>query len=115
MVIQMSRIDYSSRDIVQALLKVGLEKGDSVFTHSNLGFFGKLDHGNDKDDYCNVFKEAFFEVIISNKPSEIIDVALKETNDEVPNLGFSLSNKNTENARCNKPFGVFLRSAFAEK
>jgi len=59
----MSRIDYSSRDIVQALLKVGLKKGDSVFTHSNLGFFGKLDHGNDKDDYCNAFKEAFFEVI----------------------------------------------------
>mgnify|MGYP003330648075 FL=1 len=42
-------------------------------------------------------------------------VTLRETNDEIPNLGFSLSNKNTENARCNKPFGVFLLSAFAEK
>ena len=59
----MDRFDYTIQDIVKALLKVGLQKGDSVFSHSNLGFFGKLEHENDKDSYCNAFRKAFFEVI----------------------------------------------------
>jgi len=44
-------------------MKVGLEAGDSVFTHSNIGFFGKLEGAENPQDYYRIFKEAIFEVI----------------------------------------------------
>jgi len=59
----MEKFDYTKQDIVNALLKVGLQKDDNVSSQSNLGFFGKLKDSSDKDSYCNAFKEAFFEVI----------------------------------------------------
>lgn len=59
----MEKFDYSKKDIIQALLKVGVCKDDNIFVHSNLGFFGKLKDGISKEDYCNAFKEAILEVI----------------------------------------------------
>jgi len=59
----MKKFDYTKQEIVNALLKVGLQKNDNVFSHSNLGFFGKLKDCTDKDCYCNAFKDAFFQVI----------------------------------------------------
>jgi len=55
--------DYSKDDIVTALKKVGICKNDSIFVHSNLGFFGKLKDATDKISYGKVFKDAIFEVI----------------------------------------------------
>jgi len=58
-------IDYNftKNDIVNALKTVGLVQGDSIFIHSNLGFFGKLQDVSTKEDYCKSFKDAIFEVI----------------------------------------------------
>ena len=59
----MDKFDYKKQDIVDALLKVGRHQKQNVFSHSNLGFFGKLKDASDRDSYCAAFKEAFFEVI----------------------------------------------------
>lgn len=59
----MSKYDYTKNDIIQALRDVGVSKGDSIFIHSNLGFFGRLEGAADREDYYKVFKEAIFEVI----------------------------------------------------
>ncbi|MFA5074972.1 MAG: AAC(3) family N-acetyltransferase [Candidatus Babeliales bacterium] len=58
--------DYSKNDIIKALKSVGLKKGDSVFSHSNIGFFGRLAEAKDKYDYYKIFKEAIFDVIGSD-------------------------------------------------
>lgn len=55
--------DYTSDDISKALKLVGMKKGDSIFLHSNLGFFGKLKDANDTNEYCKIFKKLIFEVI----------------------------------------------------
>lgn len=62
----MSKFDFTKEDIRNSLKNVGLVQGDSIFVHSNLGFFGTLDEINSKDDYCQSFKEAIFDVIGSN-------------------------------------------------
>jgi len=54
---------YSKRDIVARLRDVGLMRGDHIFVHSNLGFFGKLENATTSVDYYRIFKEAIFEVI----------------------------------------------------
>ena len=59
----MDNFDFSKSDIVNALKNVGLKPGDNIFVHSNIGFFGKLEGGNNKDDYYRIFKDAIFEVI----------------------------------------------------
>lgn len=59
----MKNYDYSKNDIINALRKVGIEKDDNVFIHSNIGFFGKLQGDNSKESYWKIFKQAIFEVI----------------------------------------------------
>ena len=55
--------DYKKIDIIRALKKVGLKSGDSFFTHSNIGFFGRLENCNCIENLYQAFKEAIFEVI----------------------------------------------------
>lgn len=55
--------DYTRSDIVDSLRAVGLGEGDSVFSHSNLGFFGQLEAGNSKKEYCDIFYDAIRDVI----------------------------------------------------
>jgi len=55
--------DYTHEDLVKALRSVGVKKGDSLFVHSNLGFFGKLKGAKGKDEYYRSFKKALFEVL----------------------------------------------------
>lgn len=59
----MEEFDYSKDDIIAALLKVGICKNDNLFIHSNIGFFGRLKGGTDKESYCHAFKESIFKVI----------------------------------------------------
>jgi len=59
----MAKFDYSKDDIVESLIQVGLKKSDNIFNHNNMGFFGKLKDGTDKESYCKIFKDAIFEVI----------------------------------------------------
>lgn len=55
--------DYSGEDIGSALAEVGVSFGDSIFIHSNIGFFGKLKGAKVKEDQYRIFKEAIFRVI----------------------------------------------------
>lgn len=55
--------DYTKEDIVDALHKVGVSSGESIFVHSNIGFFGQLKDARSKEDYYLIFKDAIFKVI----------------------------------------------------
>jgi aminoglycoside 3-N-acetyltransferase len=59
----MSSYDYTFEEIVSSLKQVGLKKTDSIFTFSNLGFFGKLKNSETSTQYCEAFKDAIFEII----------------------------------------------------
>lgn len=54
---------YTYDDIVNALKKAGLQRGDSVFVHSNLGYFGKLENCRSAEELSKAFYEAFIEVL----------------------------------------------------
>lgn len=59
----MTSADYSETDICDALRDVGIENGETVFTHSNLGFFGQLKGAETKTEYCESFYRAVRDVI----------------------------------------------------
>lgn len=65
--------DYDYDDIVNTLKKVGLQQGDKIFNHSNLGFFGRLKDAKIEDDYCSTFLNAIFD-IIGNEGTLIVPV-----------------------------------------
>ena len=62
----MLKNDYNYDDIISSLRNVGLVEGDSVFIHSNLGFFGRLKDAKNSQDYNRFFKNAIFDVIGEN-------------------------------------------------
>jgi aminoglycoside 3-N-acetyltransferase len=55
--------DYTRSEIVESLRNAGIEDGDSVFSHNNLGFFGTLDGAGSKKEYCETFYGAIRDVI----------------------------------------------------
>ncbi len=55
--------NYCKKDIIKALINLGITKGNNLFSHSNIGFFGKLDEAKSSTDYYKIFKEVIFEVI----------------------------------------------------
>ena len=59
----MKKFDYTRSDIINSLQEVGVDKGDSIFIHSNLGFFGTLEDVDTTEEYWRIFKDAIFQVI----------------------------------------------------
>jgi aminoglycoside 3-N-acetyltransferase len=59
----MKGYQYTYDDIVKTLKGLGISKGDSVFIHSNLTFFGMLDEANSAEEINEAFYRAFCEVI----------------------------------------------------
>ena len=59
----MNKYDYTVQNILDSLKQVGLKNGDSIFTYSNLGFFGKLKNAETSEDYCAAFRDAIFKII----------------------------------------------------
>ena len=57
------KYDYTKNDIKNALIDVGIKKGDSIFIHSNLGFFGKLKDCQTIEDYCENVKDVFLDIL----------------------------------------------------
>lgn len=55
--------NYNSQNIIDALQEVGLKKGDDVFLHTNLGFFGRCEGANSADSLCEIFYESIKEII----------------------------------------------------
>lgn len=58
--------DYRADDIRQALDALPLQRGDVVFSHSNLGYFGRLENARSGNDYCQAFFDAIFDRIGPN-------------------------------------------------
>jgi aminoglycoside 3-N-acetyltransferase len=59
----MKKYDYNRENIRNALLNIGIKQGDSIFIHSNLGFFGKLENAETEKEYCQSFKDIFLEIL----------------------------------------------------
>ena len=55
--------DYSKDDLVAAFRKAGLKTGQTVFSHSNIGFFGIPAEGNNRQIADRTVLEAFLEVL----------------------------------------------------
>lgn len=54
---------FNKNDIIEALMKVGIQNGDAIFIHSNMGFFGPAENINNLNDYCALFFESIMDVI----------------------------------------------------
>ena len=52
------KADYTVQDITNALLDIGISKGDDVFIHSNLGFFGVMEGCRSAEQLCERFLTA---------------------------------------------------------
>ena len=59
-------MDYNSKDICSALKKANIKKGDTIFCHSNLGFFGKPYGIKNSVSLCRLFFKSFMSVIGSS-------------------------------------------------
>lgn len=57
------KYDYVQQDISDALCRVGIRSGDSIFIHSNIGFFGRLKDVTSEKNFYDQFKKAIFSVI----------------------------------------------------
>jgi aminoglycoside 3-N-acetyltransferase len=53
--------DYSKADLKAALDRLPLERGDVVFCHANLGFFGRAKGVTDSHDLCEMFFDCIME------------------------------------------------------
>ena len=82
--------DYSTVDIASALETAGLHRGDVVFSHSNIGYFGRHSTAKTAFELCEAFAQGFQSVIGqegtlvvptfsysfgSDKPEKVFDVA----------------------------------------
>jgi aminoglycoside 3-N-acetyltransferase len=56
-----SMSDYSKADLKAALDRLPLERGDVVFCHSNLGFFGRAGGVTDSNALCEMFFDCIME------------------------------------------------------
>jgi len=54
---------YKKEDIVNALRDLGVTRGDTLFSHSNIGFFGIPEGANGSDDVCRIVYEAILDVV----------------------------------------------------
>jgi aminoglycoside 3-N-acetyltransferase len=55
--------DYTQEDISYALVHAGIRYGDTIFIHSNIGYFGRLKDAVLPQDYYKAFKTAIIKVI----------------------------------------------------
>jgi aminoglycoside 3-N-acetyltransferase len=54
---------YCEQDLIAGLTHVGVEVGDILFCHSNIGFFGRLKEASTSDKTIQSILRAFFEVL----------------------------------------------------
>ena len=94
--------DYTKEDIVSNLKKANIKNGDSIFVHSNLGFFGKLKEVEDTNSLCKVFEKAIFEVIGDQGTLIVPTFSLSFCNNQV------YDKKNTSSVECGI-FSEFIR------
>jgi len=54
---------YNKEVVIEALVKTGVEKGNVIFSHSNVGFFGRPEGEFTQENICKTIFDAIFEVI----------------------------------------------------
>lgn len=59
----MPRPHYAQDDLTKALRSVGVEPGDTLFSHSNIGFFGTPAGATSVDDACRIILDAIMNVL----------------------------------------------------
>jgi len=59
----MVRTHYTSTELIEALREVGLKKGDTLFSHSHIGFFGRPEGRDSQEDVCALILESIQTVI----------------------------------------------------
>ena len=55
--------DYSLKDLLYSLKKVGLRKKDNIFIHSNIGLFGRMKDGKNKEKILKLFYSAIKKIL----------------------------------------------------
>lgn len=61
--VQTAQAHYTEQDVVEALAALDIQAGDTLFVHSNVGFFGRLAGAGSMNDCYAAFKRAFFRVL----------------------------------------------------
>lgn len=59
----MVKVNYCFEDIVDSLKACGIQIGDTIFLHSNIGFFGRMADVNNAEELCRNFMEAIQKAI----------------------------------------------------
>ena len=59
----MGRFDYTYEDLVNAIKRIGITKGDNIFIHSNIGFFGRMENATSVDTLCGSYITALKETL----------------------------------------------------
>jgi len=88
--------DYSLKDLKNALIRVGLKKGDNILCHSNIGYFGRVKGIKNSEQLC----KAFLKVILS--------IIKKKGTFIVPTFSYSFFyKKNFEIKKTKSKMGIF--------
>jgi aminoglycoside 3-N-acetyltransferase len=58
---QIMKSHYNKADIIKSLSRLPIGSGETLFIHSNIGFFGILDKITDKDTLCQIFFDALMD------------------------------------------------------
>lgn len=51
----MRKVNYTRNDLKNALNQIGINNGDNIFLHSNIGFFGQMEGVKSADELCENF------------------------------------------------------------
>jgi aminoglycoside 3-N-acetyltransferase len=62
---------YTKQEFKEGLLSCGIKPGDTLFCHSNIGFFGFLSEAKNTDETCEGLLEVIFEVL-GNKGTFVV-------------------------------------------
>ena len=61
-----AHFDFNPNDLHDALSRLPLEQGDVIFTHSNLGFFGRPEGVSSREQLCEMFFEEIMSILGDN-------------------------------------------------
>lgn len=59
----MAKYHYSYQDLKEALALAKIQQGDTVFLHSNIGFFGRMEGAVSAEALCESFFQALKEIV----------------------------------------------------
>ena len=59
-------IDYSIEDLRKSLGRLPLNKGDIVYCHSSIGYFGRMENCFTSNELCEVFFDSIMNTMIAN-------------------------------------------------